>query len=84
ALSPGTWLTALEALRFFRRLAWDRGARALARCTVGDYLDRHRFSQRFAAGALLPMLSMVLTCDYAACRAYPMDAVAEYLLLNSS
>lgn len=74
---------ARDNLRFFSAARQDMQEEAeepsLRHVTLGEYLDKKRYSDRFVRGVLLPTLSVVCTCDYDSVLDYPADLVLGYL-----
>jgi predicted NAD/FAD-binding protein len=46
--------------------------------TLAAFLAKFGYSKEFASGLLLPMLSVVCTCSYAAVEEYPAEIVVDY------
>ncbi|KDO21342.1 hypothetical protein SPRG_13659 [Saprolegnia parasitica CBS 223.65] len=70
----------LDALHFFRQSP-DATPPSMS---VDEYLKAQRYSTEFIDGILLPFLSMMLTCSYEACLAYPITVVHDYFSKSSS
>lgn len=50
--------------------------------TLGDFLKSQGYSRAFV-DVLMPIVSMICTCSYKACEAYPMALVLRYFNRNS-
>ena len=84
-VSPRGIALTIDALRLLwraRAALATRGAQ-LAGMTMGEYLDAEiagaRVGAAFVERVLMPSLSLVCTCDYAAVRAYPADMLLHFL-----
>jgi predicted NAD/FAD-binding protein len=60
-----------EILRFNRQCVADRDAGALGNATIGEYLDRRRFSPAFRDNYLIPMASAIWSTPHVKMLDYP-------------
>jgi predicted NAD/FAD-binding protein len=71
AFSPGFLWMLREILRFNRQCVADRDAGALGNATIGEYLDRRRFSLAFRENYLIPMASAIWSTPHTKMLDYP-------------
>lgn len=78
--SPRAWRLAAQSRKFFRRVKSDASASAsFADRSFADYLEALHTPREFIDTALLPILSVTCTCDYASVLRYPADIMIDYL-----
>ncbi len=79
-ISPRAWRLAAASRRFFRQVKSDAKAGTRFRdLSFADYLDSLPTPRDFIDNALLPVLSVTCTCDYASVLRYPADIMIDYL-----
>ena len=69
--SPGFLWMLREILRFNRQCVADRDAGALGNATIGEYLERRRFSSAFRDNYLIPMASAIWSTPHVKMLDYP-------------
>lgn len=79
-LSGRAWRLASASRRFFRQVKSDAQASdRFTEMSFADYLESLSTPQDFIDSALLPILSVTCTCDYASVLSYPADIMIDYL-----
>jgi len=71
------WMLA-EILRFNREAKAFLERRALDRLSLGEFLERGGYSERFAAHYLLPMAAAIWSCPTQQMRAFPFLSFARF------
>ncbi len=72
-----------EVLRFMIAGARDRARGGARNQTLGTYLERNGYSQRFVDGMLLPSFASICTCSYDAVRNYPAEVIIDFFSSGS-
>lgn len=79
-VDPQAWLLGIESQYFFKRVKRDLVKfDDLAEQTFEEYLERTLTSKRFVRKMLLPIMSVICTCDYQSVLNYPADVMLGYL-----
>eukprot|EP01134_Creolimax_fragrantissima_P002920 CFRG2920T1 len=66
------WLCIIGSLDYYRGVLKDS--------TIGDYLEKKKYSPAFVNGFLIAYLSVICTCSHTSALAYPAEVVFEYFL----
>jgi len=69
---------AAQFLHFMRYSPGYMDAEGGSGITLSDFLDKHDYSEEFAAELLYPMLSIVCTCSFKAVQQYPAQLIVDY------
>jgi predicted NAD/FAD-binding protein len=77
-LSPGHWAMLAEILVFNRRVRSHLQAGRLETLTLGGFLRRHRFSLRFRAHYLFPMVAAIWSAPGVDVARFPMLTFARF------
>lgn len=72
------WRMIIDILRFNRRAKHLLGTEGVPDVSLGEFLDRHRFSQAFAARYLLPMAAAIWSTPTAGIRDFPLAAFLRF------
>ena len=78
---PKTYRIMYDAVRFFRSVERDVLDPKFSHFTLKQYLDERECGDEFVFGILMPLLSMICTCSYAALFEYPVDILLQYLIV---
>jgi len=74
---PNFWAMLRDILRFNREAkAWLRSA--APDCSLGEFLDRHRYGLWFREGYLLPMAAAIWSCPVAQMAEYPARSLLQF------
>ena len=68
-----------DVLRFYRQAPAALLRGELAALSIGDYVVAQAYSADFIDGFLLPAISTICTCNYAAALAVPATVIVDYL-----
>lgn len=79
-LSPGFWGMLADILRFNRLCTGMAlaGEDAAQQQPIGEFLDAHRFGQRFRDGYLLPMIGCIWSCPTDQMLRFPMGTLIRF------
>ncbi len=75
-LRPGFWRLLADITRFNREVRREKaGSNAQ---TIGEYLQRHRYSAQFRENYLLPMISAIWSMGLDRCEDFPLSFFARF------
>lgn len=80
AARPRFWRMLSDVLRFYREAEGLMHRRELDGVTLGDYLERERYSKPFIDDHLLPMGAAIWSMTTADMRAYPLHAFIRFFV----
>lgn len=78
ALDTAHWRMLADILRFNRQARKLLADDACPSVSLGEFLDRHRYSEAFAARYLLPMAAAIWSTPTAGMRAFPLSAFLHF------
>ena len=78
AVSPAYLRMLLEVVRFNRQAMIDRRDKALEGLSLGAYLERGRYSQKFRTDYLLPMGAAIWSMSPAAMLSFPAESFVAF------
>jgi uncharacterized protein len=80
AARPRFWRMLSDVLRFYREAEGLMSRRDLDGLTLGDYLERERYSKPFIDDHLLPMGAAIWSMTTTDMRAYPLQAFIRFFV----
>jgi uncharacterized protein len=80
AARPRFWRMLSDVLRFYREAEGLMGRRDLDGMTLGEYLERERYSKAFIDDHLLPMGAAIWSMTTVDMRAYPLQAFIRFFV----
>ncbi|MBT4738844.1 MAG: NAD(P)/FAD-dependent oxidoreductase [Rhodospirillaceae bacterium] len=75
---PRFWSMVLDILRFYRECVRDAGLPENAELTLGDYLNKHGYSDGFLRDHIYPMASSIWSATFEEIREYPLTAFVRF------